>query len=105
MTLRFISAALASAFLVSCGEDPELLKKSRDQQLEITQLRGELALLEEKLRNLPPDKSEELALAKEQAKSQEAEIQSIEAEISKLETRRKELDDEFESYRRKYPVE
>lgn len=105
MTLiRSIAALSVSTCLVSCGEDPELLRKSREQQTEVVKLRSELALMEEKLRNLPPDKSEDLTTAKKQAEAQTAEITALEAEISNLDTRRKALEDEFNSYKRKYPV-
>lgn len=90
--------------LSSCGEDPELTRKLQIQEAEITRLRGELALIEERLKNLPPDKSSELAEAKKQAEIQASEISLLEAEIASLEERKKSLKQEFEEYKRKYYV-
>ena len=51
----------------SCGEDPALVEKRRVQEKEIAQLRSDLALMEERLKSLPPDRSDELAAAELEA--------------------------------------
>jgi peptidoglycan hydrolase CwlO-like protein len=88
----------------SCGDDPKLVEKHEKQKAEITRLKGELALIEEKLKNLPPDVSEELEGAKMQAEKQTAEIASLETELTELEARKRALQSEFDSYRSKYQV-
>ncbi len=103
--LKPLLLLLAGSFLfTSCGDDPELVRKRKEQDLEIARLRGEVALVEEKLRNLPPDRSAELAEAREQAEQQKAEVERLEAEIAELEARKRSLESEFEDYRRKYVV-
>jgi chromosome segregation ATPase len=101
---RCILTAVTLAALSGCGDDPEQVRKVREQRVEITRLSGELALLEEKLGNLPADKSGDLAVAKKQADDQAAEILKLEAEIVNLDAQRKALEDELASYKRKYPV-
>lgn len=101
---RCILTAVALTALTGCGDDPEQVRKVREQRVEITKLSGELALLEEKLRNLPEDKSGDLTVAKKQAEDQSAEILKLEAEIADLDARRKALEDDLASYKRKYPV-
>ena len=99
---------LVSLFLafacVSCGDDPKLVEKREKQKAEIARLKGEIALIEEKLKNVPPDVSEDLAAAKKQEEEQTAEIAKLEAEASSLEARKRSLQSEFDSYRAKYQV-
>ena len=101
-TLLLLSlAALACA---SCGKDPELVAKRERQQTEIARLRGEVALMEEKLKHAPPDVSAELTKEKDQAEMLTAEIARLEAEISDLQQRKHAVQAEFDSYRAKYQV-
>ncbi len=102
--LRFAACIAGAIAVSSCGDDPELVKKTQEQQAEITRLRGEVALIDEKLRNLPADKSSELAEAKKVAETQTAEIKALEEEIASLEARKKSIDEEFKAYQRKYSV-
>lgn len=89
---------------VSCGDDPKMVEKREKQKAEIARLKGEIALIEEKLKNVPPDVSEDLAAAKKQEEEQNAEIAKLEAEVSSLEARKRSLQSEFDSYRAKYQV-
>lgn len=89
---------------VSCGDDPKLVEKHEKQKAELARLNGELALIEEKLKNMPPDVSEELEKAKQQAENQTAEVARLETEISELGERKRALQNEFDSYRAKYQV-
>lgn len=95
-------AALCAMALVSCGDDPELVAKREKQKTEITRLSGELALAQEKLKNMPPDVSEDLEKAKQEAEKQTSEIATLEKEISELQTRKRALQTEFDNYRAKY---
>jgi hypothetical protein len=97
-------AILCSLFAVSCGDDPALVEKREKQKAQIVALRGELALVEEKLKNLPPDVSSELAAAKTVSVKQNAELEKLEAEVAVLEERKRTLQSEFESYQRKYQI-
>ena len=100
----YFIACLATFVCSSCGDDPKLVEKHEKQKAELVRLKGELALIEERLKNLPPDVSEELELAKKQAEKQTAEIASLETELTELEARKRALQSEFDSYRSKYQV-
>lgn len=101
--LYVLTSALALC-CASCGDDPKLVAKREQQKAEISRLKGELALLEEKLKNLPPDVSEDLAKAKKESEVQTAEIASLETEVAALDARKRELQSEFDSYRAKYQL-
>jgi peptidoglycan hydrolase CwlO-like protein len=94
----------ACLILSSCGDDPELVKKREQQKAEIARLEGEVALLTEKLESLPPDRSNELADIKIKAESQAAEMEKLDAEIVGLEAKKRALENEFDAYKKKYPV-
>ena len=88
----------------SCSDDPKLVEKREKQKAEISRLRGELALIEEKLKSLPPDVSADLAEAKQLAAKQSAEVTGLEAEVAALEAKKRSLQGEFEAYQAKYQV-
>ncbi len=89
---------------VSCSDDPKLVEKREKQKAEIARLKGELALVDEKLKSLPPDVSDQLADAKKTAEKQSAEVAALEAEVAGLETRKRALQNEFDVYQLKYQV-
>ncbi len=89
---------------VSCGDDPELVAKHEEQKAEITRLKGEIALIDEKLKNLPPDVSSQLAEAKSTAEKQGTEVAALESQVAELDARKRTLEKEFDTYRVKYPV-
>lgn len=88
----------------SCSDDPKLVEKREKQKFEIARLKGELALIEERLKNLPPDVSTDLIAAKQLSDRQTAEVAGLEKEIAGLEARKKNLQKEFDVYRAKYQV-
>jgi peptidoglycan hydrolase CwlO-like protein len=88
--------------LPSCGDDPKLVAVREQQRAEISQLSGELALIEEKIRHLPQDLSGDLEATLKKAEQQKAEIAQLESEIAQLEARKLSLQEEFQSYRVKY---
>ena len=98
------SAALSLVLLASCSEDPKLVEKREKQKVEITKLKGDVALIEEKLKNLPPDVSSDLAEAKETSEKQAAEVARLEAEVATLDARKRSLQAEFDAYHAKYQV-
>lgn len=95
-------AVLLSLCCTSCGDDPKLVEKREKQKADITRLKGELALIDEKLKNLPPDVSVEVADARKVAESQTSEVAKLEEEVAGLEAKKASLQSEFESYRVKY---
>lgn len=88
----------------SCQDDPLLVEKREKQKAEIVRLKGELALIDEKLKNLPPDVSEQLTEAKALSEKQSAEVAALESEVATLEARKRSLQNEFETYQLKYQV-
>jgi len=100
----FPLVALSLLTFVSCSEDPKLVEKREKQKVEITKLKGDVALIDEKLKNLPPDVSGELAEAKEVSAKQSAEVARLEAEVASLDARKRALQSEFDAYRVKYQV-
>jgi chromosome segregation ATPase len=89
---------------VSCGDDPQLVEKREKQKAEITRLQGELALIEEKLKTIPPDVSAELEAAKQEVATQIADIASLEEQVSALAAAKRSLQSEFDAYKAKYPI-
>jgi chromosome segregation ATPase len=90
--------------LVSCGDDPELVKKREQQKEEIERLKGEIAIKEEMINALPPDRTRELQAAKEKAELHAKEVEQMEEEIALLEKKKRVLEKEVEDYKKKYPV-
>ncbi len=101
--LSSITVLLALA-CASCGEDPKLVEQHEKQKAEIARLKGELALIEERIKNLPPDVSKELDEAGKTFASQSAELTGLETEVAALEAKKRSLEDEFKAYQAKYRV-
>jgi predicted nucleic acid-binding Zn-ribbon protein len=97
-------AVLFALSCVSCNDDPKLVAKRDEQNVEIAKLKGELALIEEKLKTLPPDVTAQLAEAKELSAKQSSEVAVLEAEVTGLEARKRSLQSEFDAYKLKYQV-
>ena len=97
-------AALCVIAFSSCSEDPKLVEKREQQKAEITRLKGEIALIDEKLKSLPADVSSEFAEAKQVAEKQSAEVERLEAEVASLDARKNSIQKEFDAYRLKYQV-
>lgn len=107
VSLRFVGTALSAASLllvVSCKEDPELIRQREQQRAEIQKLEGELSLLNEKLKNAPTDKRGDLAEVEAETRKFESEITRLTADVAKLEEQKKQLEEEFADYQRKYPI-
>lgn len=95
---------LIPILLSSCGDDPALVEKSAKQKDEITRLTNELNLIEDKLKNMPEDVSEELKKTRKDSEQQIEEVAKLEAQITELDGRKRTLQSEFDSYRAKYQV-
>jgi hypothetical protein len=79
-----------------------MVEKREKQKAEITRLKGELALIEEKLKNQPPDVSADLAEAKKHFEKQTAEVVGLKGEVVGLDARKRSLQAEFDAYQSKY---
>ena len=95
--------ALCLAF-VSCSDDPELVRQREEQKVEISKLEGELAILDEKLEQVPPDRSAEVTQLKQDAETNRSQVAELEAEIEALERQKADIEKQHETYRRKYVV-
>ncbi len=105
LTNRYLSLiGLLAITCASCGEDPKMVEKREKQKAEISRLKGELSLIEERMKNLPPDVSSELAEAKKVSEKQSAEITALEAEVASLEAKKSALQSEYDAYQVKYQV-
>lgn len=104
--IRFsLTIFAASLLLPSCGEDPALVQKRRKQEIEITRLRAELALMEERLKSLPPDRTEDLVSAQAEEKRLEAKRKDLAAEVERLTAEEKSLQEQYAAYKKKYAVD
>lgn len=100
-----LPASLVFALIcASCGDDPVQIEKREKQKIEIVRLRGEIAVMEEKIKNMPPDVGDELAKTRKEVETTNGEIASLEKEIADLEARKRSLQADFDKYRAKYPV-
>jgi DNA repair exonuclease SbcCD ATPase subunit len=102
--IKYLIPVFLAIACASCGDDPKLVEKREKQKAEIARLRGEIALVEEKLKNLPPDVSEEVEKARKQSEKQTAEIAKLESEVTELEARKRTLQSEFDVYKSKYQL-
>lgn len=99
-----LGLALATCFLTSCGDDPQLVLKRDQQRAEITKLQSELAILQEKMGDIPPDRSREIEGMKKDVEDNRARIATLEGEIDSLEKEKAEVEKQHQAYRRKYVV-
>lgn len=101
---HLVTAISLAALVTSCGEDPELLRKYEKQKAEIIGLEGELALLNEKLKRAPKDRSDELEELKAQTEAEKAKIIALEEALASLKDERRDLEEELADFKRKYPL-
>lgn len=99
-TLPIVIAILLSA----CNEDPELVRKQGEQAAKIAKLRGEIALMEERLKFLPPDKTHEVKEAKRETQKLQEEHKRLAEDLAELEEQRRNIQREYDEYKRKYIV-
>ncbi len=95
-------ALLLVLTLSSCSDDPEMVEKREKQRAEIIQLKGQLALLDERIKSMPPDVTEELAAAKLEAAKNVAEVDELEIEVAALEAKKRAVQAEYDAYRIRY---
>jgi septal ring factor EnvC (AmiA/AmiB activator) len=100
--LRPAALALVCLSFSSCGDDPELVRKREEQKAEIRLLDGELKILQERISNIPPDRSAEISRLKTESESQQAQVAALEQEIESLQKQKAQIEKDHEAYRRKY---
>lgn len=103
MKALIFSPFLLFLCLPSC-DSPEMVKKRDQQALEISRLQGELAILEEQLKDVPVDRSGELERLEAEAQAQKEELTTLESEVSSLEAKKESLEKAFEEYKAKYVI-
>lgn len=104
LSSKTCATLLAILCCASCGDDPQLVEKRDKQRAEIARLKGEIALIEEKLKNMPPDVTAELETARKRSQEQAAEVARLETEVAELEARKRAMQAEFDTYRAKYQL-
>ena len=97
-------AILLALSCASCSDDPKLVEQREKQKAEISRLKGELALIDEKLKSLPPDVSTDLVEAKKVSEKQSAEVAVLETDVAALEEKKRSLQSEFDGYKIKYQI-
>ena len=102
--IRLIASCLLLIPLSSCKDDPILVRKREEQRAEISRLEVEVAALEARLKDVPPDRSKELADSRAVAETQQAEIRKLEMQAADLEARKKELEAKLADQRLKFPT-
>lgn len=102
---NFLAVILITFSCGSCKkDDPELVKKSENQKSEISHLKLEILVAEEKLKETPADVSEDLKQAKKEKENQMAEIARLEKSITDIASRKSLLQKQIDSYRSKYQL-
>lgn len=102
--LRIAAASLLCLSFSSCGDDPELVRKQGEQKAEIRRLDGELKILQEKISQIPPDKTSELSKLKQNSDLQKDQIEGLEEEIASLQAKKADIEKAHEAYKRKYVI-
>ncbi len=88
----------------SCKDDPDLVAKRDRQGIEIARLQGEVALAQERIKNMPEDMGDELTVAETQLQELALEANRLDSEIAELQGRKAELERDFAAYKEKYPL-
>jgi septal ring factor EnvC (AmiA/AmiB activator) len=100
--LRPAGALVLCLAFSSCSDDPELVRQREEQKVEISKLEGELAILDEKLEQVPKDRSEEVTRLKQDAETNRTQVAELESKIEALEREKADIEKQHEAYRRKY---
>lgn len=102
--LNTVLAAFLLFINSSCRENPEKIIIREKQKIELAKLKGEIAIMEEKIKNLPPDSTDDLARTRKELIATNNEITQLQQEINQLEATKKALQEDFDKYRLKYQV-
>ncbi len=95
---------LAALLLSSCQDDPELVRKIQEQKAEIAQLELEIGELQAQLTDSPGDQSGDLEELRGAIEAETRRITGLKESILSLEARRNALREEYEAYKKKYPL-
>jgi TolA-binding protein len=102
--LRPAALALLCLSFSSCHDDPALVLKREQQKAELVQLDGDLKVLQEKINQIPPDRSSDISKLKLQAEEQQGQISALEQEIERLQKQKADVEKQHEAFRRKFVV-
>ncbi len=102
--LRPAALALLCLSFSSCHDDPALVLKRDQQKAELVRLDGDLKILQEKINQIPPDRSSEISKLKLQSEEQQGQISTLEQEIERLQKQKADVEKQHEAYRHKYVV-
>lgn len=89
---------------ISCGDDPELIKKRNEQKIEISRLESELIIMNEQLKGIPADRSAQLDELKKELEAQAQHLNNLEQEVIQLEKDKRDALKKYQDYKKKYPI-
>jgi uncharacterized protein involved in exopolysaccharide biosynthesis len=101
MKSRITYSIVLTAIILSsggCKDNPQLVKKSKDQVVEIESLKSELAGLEEKLKDAPGDQSKALEDEKAEEIAQSSKLRQLDQEVARLTAERDKAKAELEKF-------
>ena len=85
-------------------KDEKTVNKIQKQKAEIIRLKDEIAVIEDEIKNFPPDIGVKLAESKKTNKRQAEEVARLEESIIELKRREIDLQNQYEIYCAKYKV-
>jgi septal ring factor EnvC (AmiA/AmiB activator) len=85
-------------------KDEEMVNKIQKQKVEITRLRDEIAVIEDEIKNFPPNIEAKLEESKKTNKRQSEEVARLEESIIELNRREIDLQNQYKIYCAKYKV-
>ncbi len=101
MKLNIVRLIALTAFIGlsgGCKENPQLVRKSKEQIVEIESLKSELAALQEKLKDAPSDQTKILELAKAEEAALIIKLKELELEVSRLSAQRDKAKAELDNF-------
>jgi seryl-tRNA synthetase len=101
MKSRITHSIVLTAIILSsggCKDNPQLVRKSKEQVVEIESLKSELAGLEEKLKDAPGDQSKVLEAEKKEEITQVSKLKELDQEVARLTAERDKAKAELEKF-------
>lgn len=92
------------ALLVSCGDSPELIEKSKKLDVEIAELEQKLAEVREGLEGEVKDVGAEYEQAREELVKLKSEAAGLESQLNHLRDEKESVESRFSSYRKTHPI-
>ena len=92
------------ALLVSCGDSPELIEKSKKLDVDIAQVEEKLAEVREGLSGEVADVGAGYDQAQEELAKLKSEAAQLESELVQLRDEKESVESRFSSYRKTHPI-